>query len=89
MPGNCIGILDLAGFENFEVNGFEQLCINAANEQLQFYFNQNVFAWELEEYKREGIKAKDVKFTDNRSLLDLFLKVNSIKQSRMFLSLDS
>ncbi|ELU10798.1 hypothetical protein CAPTEDRAFT_115466 [Capitella teleta] len=74
MPGNCIGILDLAGFENFEVNGFEQLCINAANEQLQFYFNQNVFAWELEEYKREGIKAKDVKFTDNRSLLDLFLK---------------
>jgi myosin-3 len=77
VKGNCIGILDLAGFENFEINSFEQLCINAANEQLQFYFNQNVFTWEMEEYKREGIKAKDVKFSDNRPLLDMFLTVRT------------
>ncbi|XP_061172927.1 myosin-IIIb-like [Saccostrea echinata] len=68
-----IGILDIFGFEHFEKNSFEQACINLANEQLQFFFNQHVFKMEQEEYIREGIDWKEIKFVDNQPLLDLFL----------------
>ncbi|KAK2170162.1 hypothetical protein LSH36_4g17098 [Paralvinella palmiformis] len=69
----AIGILDIFGFENFEQNSFEQLCINIANEQIQYYFNQHIFAWELQEYKNEGISADIIEFVDNRPVLDMFL----------------
>lgn len=68
-----IGILDIFGFEHFEKNSFEQACINLANEQLQFFFNQHVFKLEQEEYTKEGIDWKEIKFVDNQPLLDLFL----------------
>lgn len=68
-----VGVLDIFGFENFENNSFEQLCINIANEQLQYFFNQHIFAWELEELKTEGILTPSVAFVDNKPLLDLFL----------------
>ncbi|XP_048584244.1 unconventional myosin-VIIa isoform X2 [Nematostella vectensis] len=68
-----IGILDIFGFEHFETNSFEQACINLANEQLQFFFNQHIFMWEQEEYKKEGIDWTSISFQDNKPVLDLFL----------------
>ncbi|XP_062566221.1 myosin-IIIa-like [Saccostrea cucullata] len=67
-----ISILDMAGFENFQLNSFEQLCINSANEQLQSYFNTYIFSWELQEYHLEGIKQPKIKFTNNKEILGLF-----------------
>ncbi|XP_074857658.1 myosin-IIIb [Carettochelys insculpta] len=69
-----VGILDIFGFENFKRNSFEQLCINIANEQIQFYFNQHIFALEQMEYQNEGIDATTVEYEDNRPLLDMFLQ---------------
>ena len=70
---NQIGILDIFGFENFKRNGFEQFCINLANEQLQAYFNQYIFSMELEEYQKEGLEGIQVSFKDNSNVINLFL----------------
>merc|ERR1719421_2730738 len=50
-----LGILDIAGFESFDVNSLEQLFINLSNEHLQLHFNNHVFKMELDEYKLEGL----------------------------------
>lgn len=61
-PQKKLGILDIFGFEVFDSNGFEQLLINLANEQLQFFFNNHIFAMELDEYAREGIDASNITY---------------------------
>uniref|UniRef100_A0AAQ5ZU17 Myosin VIIBb n=1 Tax=Amphiprion ocellaris TaxID=80972 RepID=A0AAQ5ZU17_AMPOC len=66
-----IGLLDIFGFENFEINSFEQLCINFANEKLQQFFVSHIFKLEQEEYLKEDIVWNNIKFSDNQSILDL------------------
>ncbi|RHY32239.1 hypothetical protein DYB32_002730 [Aphanomyces invadans] len=66
-----IGILDIFGFEAFEHNSFEQLCINYANEKLQQKFVQDVLKTVQAEYEEEGISWHHVNFADNQDVLDL------------------
>ncbi|XP_073415934.1 unconventional myosin-IXb isoform X2 [Dendrobates tinctorius] len=79
-----IGVLDIFGFEDFETNSFEQFCINYANEQLQYYFNQHIFKLEQEEYKGEGISWHNIDYTDNVGCIHLISK----KPTGLFYLLD-
>ena len=68
---NYIGILDIAGFEYFEENSFEQFCINYCNEKLQQFFNARTLKDEMELYRREGLSVKTVDYVDNQDMIEL------------------
>lgn len=73
----AMGVLDIFGFEDFErqggKNSLEQLCINLANEQLQYFFTEHIFGQELAAYAAEGIDGTDIHYEDNQPMLNLLL----------------
>eukprot|EP01111_Echinosteliopsis_oligospora_P014913 TRINITY_DN5735_c1_g3_i1.p1 TRINITY_DN5735_c1_g3~~TRINITY_DN5735_c1_g3_i1.p1 ORF type:complete len:1138 (+),score=396.14 TRINITY_DN5735_c1_g3_i1:202-3615(+) len=69
--GAVIGVLDIYGFEVFDKNGFEQLCINYVNEKLQQIFIEFTLKAEQEEYVKEGIKWEPIQYFDNKIVCDL------------------
>jgi len=80
-----IGLLDVYGFEFFEVNSFEQLCINFANEKLQNFFLRAVFKAEELAYKNDGIRWEAITYTDNSAIIE----VCEGKDKGIFPALDS
>ncbi|RDD45946.1 Unconventional myosin-VI [Trichoplax sp. H2] len=68
---NYIGVLDIAGFEYFRYNSFEQFCINYCNEKLQQYFNNRVLIEEQKLYEVERLGISPVSFTDNQDCIDI------------------
>lgn len=67
-----IGVLDIAGFEFFTVNSFEQFCINYCNEKLQQFFNDRILKQEQELYEKEGLNVPRIEYSDNQDCILLF-----------------
>jgi len=72
-----VGVLDIFGFECFQMNSFEQVCINFTNERLQNFFNSFVFKLEEQLYEREGISWDRLDFPDNQDAVDILQAKNT------------
>jgi len=68
---SSLGFLDIAGFECFETNSFEQLCINLSNESLQKFFNDFFFQREMQDYAEDGLVGVQIEYPDNSDILEL------------------
>ncbi|XP_020292574.1 neither inactivation nor afterpotential protein C isoform X2 [Pseudomyrmex gracilis] len=79
-----ISILDHFGFECFSINRFEQLLVNTMNEQMQYYYNQRVFAWEMQEQEEEDIPSRRLRFYDNKEAIDQLMN----KENGLFRIID-
>ena len=80
-----VGVLDIYGFEVFEKNGFEQLCINYVNEKLQQIFIELTLNAEQQEYAEEGIAWQSIPFFNNKIVCDL---LDAARPSGLFRILD-
>lgn len=69
---NSIGVLDIAGFEYFQTNSFEQFCINYCNEKLQNFFNERILNDEQNLYEAEGLGIKRIDYMNNSDCIELF-----------------
>ena len=69
--GNWVGLLDIFGFEDFQKNSFEQMCINFANETLQNHYNTFIFTKDMEECRAEGIDVTEITCPDNMPCLNM------------------
>ncbi|XP_028035821.1 neither inactivation nor afterpotential protein C [Bombyx mandarina] len=65
-----VSLLDMFGFECYHRNRLEQLIVNTTNEQIQFLYNQRIFAWEMQEATEEGIAMPELRFYDNKNSVD-------------------
>ena len=76
--GAWIGLLDIFGFEDFEHNYFEQICINLANETLQNHYNTFIFSKDMDECRAEGVDVTEVTCPDNKPCLLLMTSKTGI-----------
>lgn len=87
---NYIGVLDIAGFEYFKSNSFEQFCINYTNEKLQKFFNDRILKQEQELYANEHLNVPHISYSDNQDCigtligvsLDLFFAFRVVREQR-------
>lgn len=76
--GKWVGLLDIFGFECFDINSFEQICINLANETLQGHYNDYIFRRDIEECQAEGIDVQGIPYPDNSPCCQLITKKGGI-----------
>uniref|UniRef100_A0A6I8NSX8 Myosin XVI n=1 Tax=Ornithorhynchus anatinus TaxID=9258 RepID=A0A6I8NSX8_ORNAN len=70
-----IGILDIFGFEEFQKNTFEQLCVNMTNEKIHQYINEVLFLQEQTECVQEGVTMETTYSPSNQTAaLDFFFQ---------------
>ncbi|EGW00084.1 Myosin-XVI [Cricetulus griseus] len=71
-----IGILDIFGFEEFQKNEFEQLCVNLTNEKMHHYIQEVLFLQEQTECVQEGVAMETAYSPGNQTgVLDFFFQV--------------